>query len=78
MFEAILEDLREFNRIIIHRHGRPDGDAIGSQVGLKYIIKEKLKKKKSKKEKKNKIKRKTLNEIAGIWLPKENKSQKRI
>ncbi len=40
MFEAILEDLRAFNRIIIHRHGRPDGDAIGSQVGLKYIIKE--------------------------------------
>ena len=40
MFEAILEDLRAFQRIIIHRHGRPDGDAIGSQVGLKYIIKE--------------------------------------
>ena len=40
MFEAILKDLQAFNRIIIHRHGRPDGDAIGSQVGLKYIIKE--------------------------------------
>ena len=40
MFEAILEDLQAFQRIIIHRHGRPDGDAIGSQVGLKYIIKE--------------------------------------
>ena len=40
MFEAILEDLRAFHRIIIHRHGRPDGDAIGSQVGLKHILKE--------------------------------------
>ena len=40
MFEAILKDLQAFRRIIIHRHGRPDGDAIGSQVGLKYIIKE--------------------------------------
>ena len=40
MFEAILKDLQAFNRIIIHRHGRPDGDAIGSQVGLKYILKE--------------------------------------
>ena len=25
--------------IIIHRHGRPDGDAIGSQIGLKESIK---------------------------------------
>ena len=40
MFEAILQELQAFDRIIIHRHGRPDGDAIGSQVGLKYIIKE--------------------------------------
>ena len=40
MFEAIVKALREFDRIIIHRHGKPDGDAIGSQVGLKYILKE--------------------------------------
>ncbi len=40
MFEAILKELKEFDRIIIHRHGKPDGDAIGSQVGLKYILKE--------------------------------------
>ena len=38
MFENVLSAIREFDRIIIHRHGRPDGDAMGSQVGLKHII----------------------------------------
>ena len=38
MFSAILEAIRQFDRIIIHRHGRPDGDAMGSQVGMKHII----------------------------------------
>ena len=38
MFEQILQAIREFDRIILHRHGRPDGDAIGSQVGLKHVI----------------------------------------
>lgn len=40
MFEKIIGAIRAYNRIIIHRHSNPDGDAIGSQVGLKYIIKE--------------------------------------
>ncbi len=40
MFNAILEAIREHDTIIIHRHTKPDGDALGSQVGLKYIIKE--------------------------------------
>ena len=40
MFERIIGAIRAYNRIIIHRHSNPDGDAIGSQVGLKYIIKE--------------------------------------
>ncbi|MBQ7364814.1 MAG: bifunctional oligoribonuclease/PAP phosphatase NrnA [Clostridia bacterium] len=39
MFEAILTAIRAFPRIIIHRHLKPDGDAIGSQVGLAEIIK---------------------------------------
>ena len=38
MFENVLQAIREFDRIIIHRHGRPDGDAMGSQVGLKHLI----------------------------------------
>lgn len=40
MFEQVLREIREYNRIIIHRHSRPDGDALGSQIGLKHILKE--------------------------------------
>ncbi len=39
MFTPISEAIRAFPRIIIHRHTKPDGDAIGSQVGLSEIIK---------------------------------------
>lgn len=39
MFQKILEAIKKYDRIIIHRHTKPDGDAIGSQVGLKHIIK---------------------------------------
>ena len=38
MFEAILQEIRNFDTIIIHRHFRPDGDALGSQIGLKHLI----------------------------------------
>ena len=38
MFEHILEAIKKYDRIIIHRHSKPDGDAIGSQVGLKHIL----------------------------------------
>ena len=40
MFEAVIGEIKKYGRIIIHRHTNPDGDAIGSQVGLKHIIKE--------------------------------------
>lgn len=40
MFQEILKTIQAFDTIIIHRHGRPDGDAIGSQVGMQQIIKE--------------------------------------
>lgn len=40
MFENILNLIKEYNTIIIHRHSKPDGDALGSQVGLWHIIKE--------------------------------------
>ena len=38
MFEKIIEAIRAHDTVIIHRHSNPDGDAIGSQTGLKYMI----------------------------------------
>ena len=38
MFEDALRLIRDYDRIIIHRHTCPDGDAIGSQTGLKFLI----------------------------------------
>ena len=38
-FEHILEKIKSYDTIIIHRHMKPDPDALGSQVGLKEIIK---------------------------------------
>lgn len=38
MYEAILKEIKAFDTVIIHRHNKPDGDAIGSQIGLKHII----------------------------------------
>ena len=40
MFEQILQAIKEYQKIIIHRHFNPDGDAMGSQIGLKNIIKD--------------------------------------
>ena len=38
MFSEVLQAIRKYDRIIIHRHGRPDGDAMGSQIGMKHIL----------------------------------------
>lgn len=38
MFDPIFQAIARFDTIIIHRHSRPDGDALGSQVGLKHLI----------------------------------------
>lgn len=40
MFEQVLQAIRAYDTIIIHRHSRPDGDAMGSQLGLKHLIRE--------------------------------------
>ena len=40
MFEQVSQAIKEYDTIIIHRHSRPDGDALGSQLGLKNVIKE--------------------------------------
>lgn len=38
MYRNFLNKIKEYGTIIIHRHGRPDGDALGSQIGLKESI----------------------------------------
>ena len=40
MFEELLQTIRAHDRIIIHRHTNPDGDALGSQIGMKHILRE--------------------------------------
>lgn len=40
MFSKIYELIKKYDRIIIHRHKNPDGDALGSQIGLYHIIKD--------------------------------------
>ncbi len=40
MFENLLPLIEKYDRIIIHRHQNPDGDALGAQLGLYYLIKE--------------------------------------
>ena len=35
----ILAKIKEYDTIIIHRHMKPDPDALGSQVGLKALLK---------------------------------------
>ena len=38
MFEAVFDCIKNYDTIIIHRHSRPDGDAMGSQIGMKHLI----------------------------------------
>ena len=40
MFEQVLQTIKQYDTIMIHRHSSPDGDALGSQIGLKYILQE--------------------------------------
>lgn len=39
MYQDILNKIKEYNCIILHRHNKPDGDALGSQIGFKHILK---------------------------------------
>ncbi len=41
----IVTEIKKYERIIIHRHQRPDPDALGSQVGLAEILRESFPKK---------------------------------
>lgn len=38
--EQIYKKINDYDTIIIHRHQRPDPDAVGSQIGLSSILKE--------------------------------------
>ncbi len=38
MFQSILSTIKNYQTIIIHRHQRPDPDALGSQLGLREIL----------------------------------------
>ncbi len=40
MFEQLLALIQAAPRVIIHRHKNPDGDALGSQLGLRRILKD--------------------------------------
>ncbi|MCC9987479.1 bifunctional oligoribonuclease/PAP phosphatase NrnA [Streptococcus agalactiae] len=45
IFQQILDKIKEYDTIIIHRHMRPDPDALGSQIGLRDIIRHNFPKK---------------------------------
>lgn len=40
MFDEALKAISSAKRVIIHRHVNPDGDALGSQIGLRQIIRD--------------------------------------
>ena len=40
MEKELFEDIKNYDTIVIFRHDKPDLDALGSQVGLYYILKE--------------------------------------
>ena len=46
MFEKIIQAIKEYDTLIIHRHTSPDGDALGSQIGLKYLLQDNFPEKK--------------------------------
>lgn len=38
MKRQIIDTIESYDKIIIHRHVRPDPDAYGSQIGLKELL----------------------------------------
>ena len=38
--QEIVDTIKKYDKIIIHRHLRPDPDALGSQVGLAELLRE--------------------------------------
>ena len=46
MYNKIFEKIKQYDKIIIHRHSNPDGDALGSQIGLRLVLEENFPEKK--------------------------------
>lgn len=40
MFESVISLIEQYDTVILHRHTSPDGDALGSQIGLCELIRE--------------------------------------
>lgn len=40
MFEEILREIAAHDTVILHRHTNPDGDALGSQLGMMHLLRE--------------------------------------
>lgn len=40
MYSKIYDEIKRHSTIIIHRHSRPDGDALGSQLGFREALKD--------------------------------------
>ena len=38
MYKELLKEIGKYDTIVIHRHTNPDGDAVGSQIGMKHLI----------------------------------------
>lgn len=38
MISKAFDAIKKYDVIIIHRHSNPDGDAMGSQIGLKRVL----------------------------------------
>ena len=38
MISKAFDAIKKYDVIVIHRHSSPDGDAMGSQIGLKKLI----------------------------------------
>ena len=38
MYKTIVDLVEKYDTIIIHRHFNPDGDAMGSQLGLRSLL----------------------------------------
>ncbi|HBW05832.1 MAG TPA: bifunctional oligoribonuclease/PAP phosphatase, partial [Clostridiales bacterium] len=38
MISKAFDTIKKYDVIVIHRHQNPDGDAMGSQLGLKRVL----------------------------------------
>ena len=38
MYETAIKLIESYDTVIIHRHSKPDGDALGAQIGLYELI----------------------------------------